>query len=73
VPRKGYASITLPVEFVAAIRNKIHEPHSLYTSVSDFTKEAIREKLDRQQSTTNSQHLKARASKRPSQLARPRK
>jgi Arc/MetJ-type ribon-helix-helix transcriptional regulator len=42
-----YQSVDLPTELVDAVRRKVIEPASCYTSIADFVKSAVREKLER--------------------------
>ena len=45
MPRKEYVGLSLPKTLIKAIKAEIERPNSLYASVTDFVKEAIREKL----------------------------
>jgi Arc/MetJ-type ribon-helix-helix transcriptional regulator len=44
---KKYTNVALPTELVEAVRNEVNESHAFYTSMADFVKEALREKLER--------------------------
>lgn len=45
MPRKGYSNVSLPDELLEAARKHIAKKGSLYASVSELIKEAVREKL----------------------------
>jgi hypothetical protein len=47
MPPKGYTSISVPTKLVALIRQIIQNPNLPYTTVSDFAKQALREKIER--------------------------
>ncbi len=50
--RNKYVNVHLPVEVVEAVREEIDNPSSYYTSMADFVKEALREKLERLRATS---------------------
>ena len=45
--REGYQALALPKKIIAKIKTIVEEENSLYTNVTDFAKEAIREKIAR--------------------------
>jgi len=47
VVKEGYAVLAIPKKMQEKIKGLVNSPDSLYTSVADFAKEAIREKLER--------------------------
>ena len=58
--KKGtkYTNVGVPTELVDAVREVVYSPQSFYTSMADFIKEALREKLERIHSTkANTSHL----------------
>jgi len=46
-----YTNVGVPTELVDAVREVVNAPKSFYTSMADFVKEALREKLERIHST----------------------
>jgi len=42
MPPKGYSNLSIPTELLNAIREAVEHNHSLYTSIDDFVKEALR-------------------------------
>lgn len=47
MPQKGSGNLTIPNKILNVVREYINRDDSLYVSMSDFAKEAIREKLER--------------------------
>jgi len=45
MPEEGYTGVTLPKSVVEAVKNEV-EVNPLYSSISEFVKEAIRLRLD---------------------------
>ena len=43
----GYVGFTLPKRVLEPVRKVVNSPDSRYTSITDFLKEAIREKIER--------------------------
>jgi Arc/MetJ-type ribon-helix-helix transcriptional regulator len=50
---KKYTNVALPTSIVEAVRKKVNEPNSFYTSMADLVKEALREKLERLEPTSS--------------------
>lgn len=51
VAKKGYYGLALPEQIVDEIRNEIQKEDSLYTNITDFVKQAVREKLEKLRQT----------------------
>lgn len=47
MPRKEYAGLSLPKSLIAKVKAEVDAPQSSYATVTEFVKEAIREKLAR--------------------------
>jgi Arc/MetJ-type ribon-helix-helix transcriptional regulator len=48
LPERGYTNITVPKELANIIRTIVYgEQPSIYTSMADFVKEALREKIEK--------------------------
>ena len=45
--RRKYANVAVPTELLDTVRGVVEEQGSFYTSMADFVKEALREKLER--------------------------
>jgi len=45
MPRKGYKNVCIPSKIYAALREIVKDEDSLYSSVSELAKEALREKI----------------------------
>jgi len=57
LPRKGFTNLPAPIEMVAVIREIVEAENPVYTSISDFVREALREKIERYElSTKNRKH-----------------
>jgi Arc/MetJ-type ribon-helix-helix transcriptional regulator len=49
VPPEGFTSVSLPKKIVAMIRQVVENPTSPYNTISEFVRDAIREKLESDQ------------------------
>jgi Arc/MetJ-type ribon-helix-helix transcriptional regulator len=47
MPRKGYENISVPSNIHAALEEIVKAPGSLYVSVSDLAKDALRAKIEK--------------------------
>ncbi|MCP8314467.1 MAG: hypothetical protein H3Z53_08885 [archaeon] len=53
--KEGYQPLALPKKIVERIKLIVESEDSLYTNMTDFVKEAIREKIDRIEQSKNKQ------------------
>jgi len=49
MPPKGFTSISVPTKLIVFIRKIVQDPNTPYATISDFVKEAIREKISKAQ------------------------
>lgn len=52
MPKEGYQSVSIPENIHSALEEIVNDKDSLYTSVSDLVKEALREKIIKIRSQT---------------------
>ena len=45
MPTKGYVNVSIPINIHSAIKEIVDDENSLYSSVSELIKEALREKI----------------------------
>lgn len=47
MPRKGYTNLSIPINIYNALEEIVHADGSLYVSVTDLAKDALRAKIEK--------------------------